>query len=834
MLQQLDRVTPENLTRLNREALRDRLAIRKLFNRLLREGTVLQNGINRKNEPRVAVVERVDRDDVYLRAKNFDLSGAPQAYFNFRLGGDQYFFAASPRGDTSTKRLHIELPYTIFRAERRDLFRAPPAASNGQLTEVRLESSTGETLLGRVVDCSLYGLGVEIRPADSRSLSKRLMVHFADGARRGQTTPARLCHSTPNAFTTGWVKIGLDFSEVAPEQPIPVERRDRILERGIPDRVLDRLALVGAGVRAVPVRSMGRLGMLPARQAPVPIVEFKNQRGQVIRAIADTYGDPRGAPAVVIPPAWGRTKETLLPLSSTIIETFRRAGEPVTVVRFDGTHRKGESYVDPAFRESGREYLQFTFSQAVRDIEATVDFLHSSEQFRPSTTILVTFSLAAVEGRRAVANDKGRRIGGWLSVVGMVDLQSALRTISGGIDYAYGLLRGVRFGHHELVGVVADMDHTGLDAIEHKLVFLEEARRDMATIDVPVTWIHGRHDAWMDLKRVREVMSCGATTNRKLIEVSTGHQLRSSMQALETFQMAAEEVSEMALGRRLRAAAPRLVELDRRRQAELARVPKRSVDLRAFWTDYLLGRDRRAGMELLTATAAYRNFMEKQIDCLQLHEGDLVADLGSGTGDFPLNLKRRLDLPRALVVDEVDYVAEALRRGQERAALIRTGAGVCVRPILGDLDVQLARRIPLGDERYDAVLASFLVTYLSRPSAFLREVYRILRPNGRLVLSSLKRDADISKIFVDGVNELAPRPSWGPLEKEVVEDFEELARDFLNDASRILDYEEEGRFRFWDARELADLVANAGFSRIAADLAFGDPPQAVVLRARKP
>ena len=81
MLQQLDRVTPESLTRLNREALRDRPAIRKLFSRLLREGTVLQNGINRKNEPRVAVVEQVDEEDVYLRAKNFDLSGAPQAYF---------------------------------------------------------------------------------------------------------------------------------------------------------------------------------------------------------------------------------------------------------------------------------------------------------------------------------------------------------------------------------------------------------------------------------------------------------------------------------------------------------------------------------------------------------------------------------------------------------------------------------------------------------------------------------------------------------------------------------------------------------------------------------
>ena len=70
---------------------------------------------------------------------------------------------------------------------------------------------------------------------------------------------------------------------------------------------------------------------------------------------------------MVIPPAWGRTKETLLPLAATIVETFRRAGQPVRVVRFDGTHRRGESHVDPELRTPGEEYLHFTFSQAVRE-----------------------------------------------------------------------------------------------------------------------------------------------------------------------------------------------------------------------------------------------------------------------------------------------------------------------------------------------------------------------------------------------------------------------------------------------------------------------------------
>ena len=54
-------------------------------------------------------------------------------------------------------------------------------------------------------------------------------------------------------------------------------------------------------------------------------VEYANQKGERIRAILDVVGDPRGAPAVVIPPAWGRTKETALPLAETLLATFRRA-----------------------------------------------------------------------------------------------------------------------------------------------------------------------------------------------------------------------------------------------------------------------------------------------------------------------------------------------------------------------------------------------------------------------------------------------------------------------------------------------------------------------------
>ena len=154
--------------------------------------------------------------------------------------------------------------------------------------------------------------------------------------------------------------------------------------------------------------------------------------------------------------------------------------------------------------------------------------------------------------------------------------------------------------------------------------------------------------------------------------------------------------------------------------------------------------------------------------------------------------------------------------------------------MLADLDLRAGRKLALADGRYDAAIASLLISYLTEPQAFLREVLRILKPGGRLVLSTLKRDADISKLYMDGMAEFAAPEARRTLGETAAQDFDALARSFLNDAARILDLEEEGRFRFWDPAEIADSVASAGFARVRTDLVFGDPPQAVVVSARKP
>ena len=64
-------------------------------------------------------------------------------------------------------------------------------------------------------------------------------------------------------------------------------------------------------------------------------------------------------------------------------------------------------------------------------------------------------------------------------------------------------------------------------------------------------------------------------------------------------------------------------------------------------------------------------------------------------------------------------------------------------------------------------------------------------------------------------------------------DVRSAARSFLNDAARLVDYEELGAFRFYDAKELSRLVASAGFKVEATEWAFGEPAQACIVVARR-
>jgi ubiquinone/menaquinone biosynthesis C-methylase UbiE len=75
------------------------------------------------------------------------------------------------------------------------------------------------------------------------------------------------------------------------------------------------------------------------------------------------------------------------------------------------------------------------------------------------------------------------------------------------------------------------------------------------------------------------------------------------------------------------------------------------------------------------------------------------------------------------------------------------------------------------------------------PQEVLRELFRVLAPGGRMVISNLKPNADFSGIYQNLISHA------GQIDQKVE------ARELLNNYGKIRQAEKEGRFRFFDQTE---------------------------------
>lgn len=108
-------------------------------------------------------------------------------------------------------------------------------------------------------------------------------------------------------------------------------------------------------------------------------------------------------------------------------------------------------------------------------------------------------------------------------------------------------------------------------------------------------------------------------------------------------------------------------------------------------------------------------------------KGKNVADIGCGEGDLTLLLARF-----AKRVTAVDLSAQMLRVVQERS--VEAGVSKQVSVEKGDLE-----KLPLKVDSQDAVFVSQVLHHAPRPEKALKEAFRILKPDGQLILLDLSR-----------------------------------------------------------------------------------------------
>ena len=120
-----------------------------------------------------------------------------------------------------------------------------------------------------------------------------------------------------------------------------------------------------------------------------------------------------------------------------------------------------------------------------------------------------------------------------------------------------------------------------------------------------------------------------------------------------------------------------------------------------------------------------RRWRTRAVRSLQLTGRETVLDLCTGTGDLAIAAVRAQ--PSAARVVGVDFSGAMLRVGEQKLRKERLDARIAM--VQGD-----ATRIPLGDQSVDAVTIGFGIRNVENMDAACAELYRVVKPRGRLAI----------------------------------------------------------------------------------------------------
>lgn len=522
------------------------------------------------------------------------------------------------------------------------------------------------------------------------------------------------------------------------------------------------------------------------------------------------------SPTIILMPGYGETKRESLLIS------FYLARNSFNVIRYDATNHVGES--------SG-EIFNTTMDQLKNDLVAVINY--ASSRFRSDKICVFAVSLSFRVALKATVECP--KISFLMGLVGVVNLQSTLLKI-----YREDIIGDIQSGKvkntYEVLGFVIN-NNFPIEAILHDYHDLNGSIRDIKKINVPVVLFSAENDSWIDPADSRTIANECKNRNSILKVVPNAmHQLTENPAALKnTMKDIVATASRILRNKDMMledVIEPMRKELAVQNRAEKDRLKSRSTFTseteQEFWDHYL------TKYSILSRVPDYNQYLKTVVEMLTINKVNLkILDAGCGNGylgayliSHSINSNGLTDKVPLFSLCSIDRSEKSLSNAKYGHDGIINNGNLAHkfsqknRPVCAYRVVDLNSPIDNESNFFDRICSSLVLSYLDDPIKTLKELIRVLKPGGLIVVSSIKPQADLSQIYRDFL--------------DVCKNNDEIAiaRELLNEAGKIKQKEGEGRYRFFSETELKTLLIGSHLENIRCIRSFGN--QANIAVACKP
>lgn len=147
-----------------------------------------------------------------------------------------------------------------------------------------------------------------------------------------------------------------------------------------------------------------------------------------------------------------------------------------------------------------------------------------------------------------------------------------------------------------------------------------------------------------------------------------------------------------------------------------------------------------------------------ELSLLQKNKNAQLLDLGCGYGRFTLRAGKTIG---SKGLHGVEIVDEKIDKARERGIDVRKG--------------DLNQKLPFQNESFDVIIASHIIEHLDNTDTFVKEIYRVLKPGGYLIIATPNLAACANILFllfgkqpsIAEVSDHALVGTWSPRGKSV-------------------------------------------------------------------